>query len=94
MARSPSNSTSSPANPLEFDPALSPSAVPVRRSPTPPSASKWCVSNTSRFLVHLNAILFSPLDPGTVAIPRRVDVLSLADSKLWGAGKARMLNDP
>ena len=90
MARSPSNSTSSPADPLEFDPALSPSPVPVRRSPTPPSASKWCVSNTSRFLVHLNAILFSlpPLDPGTVEIPRRVDVLSLADSKLWGAGKA------
>ena len=40
--------------------------------------------------MHLNAILFSlpPLDPGTVDIPRSVDVLSLADSKLWGAGRA------
>jgi len=59
----------------------------VRRSPTPPSTSRWNVSKISRLRVHLYAKLFSPTPPDAmdddgVDSPRRVENRSLAGTRI------------
>lgn len=71
-----------------------------RRSPTPPSASRWKVSNANRLRVHLKAMLFSPTLPmfegfpaafiEDVDKPRRVENRSLAGTNVFTLGKQRI----
>jgi hypothetical protein len=93
-------STATAAPPVSFSslPSFSPYVLPgpvVRRSETPPSTSRCNVSMMRRFLVHLNAKLFSPQpDPVVDDNPRSVECLSLGGNNVWGAGKLWIRNNP